>query len=811
MPKSKLRARTIVAVGAVGAALLVAPQAAHAVGTVGPLIVAPGGNVTINDPAVSFNLTASAVVLSQASCPGTFAIAGGNGLWNGTVNTRATTSINFTVPANGGPPTGTNGALKAYNVCVFDGTTQNSSPLRSNAVIYVGYPAGVNPGSGATGGGNQLSVNAQPNAPMFTGLTAVAGVFTTGACAATNGTNPPNLVATNVVKQSNTAVGLTVPPGVVSGGGGAPQTYNVCLYDGSTAAGGLLTFAPYTATSATVNPASGSYLSTTGVTMTSPTPFLSGVTTPAALLVSQGAGCPGTYSTSPIGTINPIAVTGSGVRRLSNNRAVLSIPPLPLMNNQPTSYQVCLYSGATAAANLVGSGAYTASIVANPTAVTPGAGPAMGGNTITVVGTDFPTEPGRITATLGGIPLMNIQPLTDKAFSAVAPAHAVEENVPLVVSTSAGTKALPGAYSYRNPIKVSPNTAPSTSPTVDLSIGGQGFMSINFGSTGTAGRVFLVNGVYNGADAGAGVRANGPVAECVNVLPLSDEELICTLQLNRRLNATGTGFFDTIGYTNTISDATTIAGSKVVTSPSGKFAPGDVGQPIVQGGNNLIPANSFVTSVLSPQKAVISAFSPNSGSASVTIGNQPVRTLANAVTTTAGSTTISLTTGSFSRDDVGRVVTGAGGLPAGATITAVAPGGATATLSAPATASTASTLSNVSISDGSTLLTGSGLAAGDANAIIGPNTIGIPVGTTISTVTPSTNATLSAAAVGGGTAASLPINRPLSVSLYAAAAVPDGSYNLVVVSNGAPDAPMTDPDYFQTDVTSSSAFTVASF
>jgi hypothetical protein len=48
-------------------------------------------------------------------------------------------------------------------------------------------------------------------------------------------------------------------------------------------------------------------------------------------------------------------------------------------------------------------------------------------------------------------------------------------------------------------------------------------------------------------------------------------------------------------------------------------------------------------------------------------------------------------------------------------------------------------------------------------------------------------------------------------ALYAAAPVPDGSYNLVVVSNGAPDAVNTDPDYDQTDVTSSSTFTVASF
>ncbi|MFF5294466.1 IPT/TIG domain-containing protein [Paractinoplanes globisporus] len=818
MPRS--RVRMIMTVGAVGAALLVAPQAAYAVPTtVGPLIVVPGGTVTLNDPTANFNTTTTSVLLTQPTaalpgCPGTFALAGGNGLWNGTVNTRTAGSINFTVPSVNGPAAGTNGTVKAYNVCVFDGTTQNASPLKASTTIYVGYPAAVNPTSGVTGGGNQLTVTAPTSAPLFTGLTAVAGVFSTGSCAAALGsTNPANMVATNVVRQpNNTTVTLAVPPGVTSGTGGSPMTYNLCLYDGSSATGGLLTFLQYTATSATVNPASGSYLSGAGVTLTSPTAFLSGVTAPGALLVGPGGGCPGTYSTAPMGTVTPIAITSAGgVRRLSNNRAVVNIPPLPLMNNQPTTYQVCIYTGAAAGATLVGSGAYTASVVANPTAIMPAAGPASGGNMVTVVGTDFPTDPGRITATLGGAPLTNIQPISDKAFTATVPAHAVEENVPLVVSTIAGTKALPGAYSYRNPIKVSPNTAPSTSPSVDVSVVGQGFMSINFGATGTAGRVFLVNGVYNGADAGGGVRANGPVAECMNVLPISDEELICTLQLNRRLNALGTAPFDSVTYSNSLNDVSTTAGSRTIVTTSGKFGPGDVGQPIVQGSAAAIPAGTIITSVLSTQRATISVPAlTTSGGITAMVGAMPVHNL-NGLTTTTGSTTVGLMSGAFTRDDVGRVLMGAGTVPGGVTITAVAPGGASATISAPATGSTSGTLANVTIADNSTILNGSSLATTDLGAIIGPNSIGIPPGTTITSVAAGTSATLSAPAPGGGTAASLPVVRPITGNLFAAAPVPDGSYNLVVVSDGAPDAPLTDPDYFQTDVTSSSAFTVASF
>lgn len=818
MPTSQPRARIRpiragLTAGAIGAALLVAPQAAHAATTVGPPIVPLGGSVTVSDPAVSFNTTSAAVLMSQATCPSRYALAGGNGLWYGTVTARNPTSVSFTVPATSGPPPGANGTAKAYFACVYDGAVQNTSNLQASGPIYIGTPPMASAFSGITGGGNQLTITAGPNGPIFTGLTSVAAVFASGSCNTTLGTtNPANLVAANVVRQSNTSVSLTVPPGVVAATGGAPTMYNICLYDGSSATGALLSFLPYSATIATVTPGSGSHLASNGVTATSPVPFLSGVTTPAVVLFPGNGWCPGAYSATATGAV---ALTGAGsVRKLSNNRAAVTIPPLPLANNQPTSYQVCFYSGNTAAGALVGSGTYTAAIVAAPTAVLPAAGPAAGGNTITVIGSDFPVEPGRITATLGGSPLTNIQPINDKAFTAQVPAHAVEENVALVVTTSAGTKALPGAYSFRNPIRVSPNTAPSTAPTVDVAVQGMGFMSINFSPGGNGGRVYLVSGAYNGADAGAGVRANGPVAECVNVLPISDEELVCTLQLNRRLNAVGTGFFDPITYTNSLTDISTVAGSRVISSAAAKFHANDVGQPIVQGGNTNIPANSTITSVLSPAKAVISApaLATSTAAFAATIGGGvAVRTFTNSLTTAAGSTTIHLATGAFTRADVGRVVSGATGIPNGATIVSVTPGGASATLSTPATATSTGALLNVSIADGSTTLTGTSLASTDANWMIGPNSLGIPVGTTITAVTPGASATLSAPAVGGGTAAHIPVTRPVSGSLYAAAPVPDGSYNLVVVSNGAPDAAETDPDYFQTDITSSSAFTVASF
>ncbi len=202
-----------------------------------------------------------------------------------------------------------------------------------------------------------------------------------------------------------------------------------------------------------------------------------------------------------------------------------------------------------------------------------------------------------------------------------------------------------------------------------------------------------------------------------------------------------------------------------------------------------------------------------SGSAfTATIGNStPVRTLPSALTTTAGSTTVSLVSGAFTRADVGRQFFSTTGIPTGTTITSVTPGGASATLSAPATASTAGQITGLSITDQSTNVTGSALSAGDAGAIVLPNAVGVPAGATLGSVVPNTSAVLSVPATATTASVTVPVNRPVSGSLYAAAPVPEGAYNLVVVSNGAPDAANNDPDYFQTDVTSSSTFTVAAF
>lgn len=790
--------RTGVIVGGFAAALLVAPQAAFAAPTtMGPPIVAPGGTATISDPAGPFTATTPTVQVSFSACPAKLAATAANGPWNAASATRSSAnSVSFPLP--GGLGSGPNGAVKAYYACVYDGAVATTSNLQAGTLFYVGQPVATSATSGVSGGGNQITVNGS----AFSAAGSVGAVFSATACSSSLGTtNPANLVPSNFTRQSTFTIHLTVPSGVVAAGGPSPTMYNLCFYDTSAATSSLLTFVPYAVHSVGLNPASGSYLSTVGVTATSPQPFLSGITAPAAMLIS-GGGCPAVYSTT---VANSIALTAPGaVRRLTNNRAALTIPPLA-----QGGYQVCFYANNSSTGGLLGTAGYTAAVVAAPTGVLPSAGPASGGNTITVVGNDFPTEPGRITATLGGVPLTNIQPVSDKAFTAVAPSHSVEANVALVVTTSSGTKALTGAYSYLNPLKVFPNTSPNTAANVDVSVQGLGFMSVNFGIGGNAARVFLVDGVYDGSDAGAGARANGAVAECVNVLPIGDDELICTLQLNRRLNANGLGFFDPSAYNNGVTDVVTVAGSRVISSPSGKFHRNDAGQPVAQGSNPNIPPNTIVSSVLSNEKAVLSQPATASSSGQPMGIGGSVRILTNAVFTSNGSSTVGLSAGgTFSGADVGRLLTGVG-IPYGTTIVAVAPGGASATISQPATASTQAVITDVTVAPNSNLVNAAALTSSDQNAVVGPNTLGIPAGATFISAGGG-SASLSMPATTGGTG-SLTINRPVTATLFAAAPVPQGSYHLTVVSNGALDAAQSDPEYWQTDLTSSSVFTVAAF
>jgi IPT/TIG domain-containing protein len=807
------------------------------VATMTPSVGSSGTLVNYGEAGIgSANTTVGIQLRSDTSCASTTFTAPTATIVNATNITKTGDStVSFTVPTL---QFATNGLSKAWYVCAYAGVTAGSTLLSTSATgaqFTVYSTPTLSATSGTSGGGNTLTVTSTTN-PIFTNVTAPAALFVNGACPTTYAApggftwpaSPyaPYSVAATVTKSTTaptTTATVVVPAGVV-GAGTTSTSYNVCLY-ASNSGGGLLAASAYSVGLPTVSlsSSSGPYNSTTnGLTVTGATNFLTGITAPGATFTNSTT-CPQVYQATASGNV---AVVSTNVRKLagSNNRLAITVPALPLTNSAPTPYLACIYNGSAAnTSTLLASAAYTSTILPNPTSLSPSAGPATGGTPITVTGTDFPTTAGSITsATLGGVPLTNITPVNSTSFTAVTPAHPVQDGTALVVTTAAGTKSLPGAFDFVNAITVTPNTAENTSPGTEVDVQGMGFYNMSFGSGTGNSRVFLVRGTYNAAgNAGSTPgRANGPQQECINVLTITDTELVCTLRLNRRLNSdAGMTTFDPTTYAGSTtpanSDFVLAVGTPIVTTTVYVFSRDDVGAVITGAG---IPNGTTIVAVLNTHRAKMSANATANGAITTagTIGGA-VHTVANPnLNFTSGIPTITAPAGTFTQADVNRIIKGVTGIPNGTTITAVAPGGTSATLSAAPTGNSTKTLTvtsaaSTALSSSSAFTTGAG---GDLNAVVGANTIGIVPGTTFATVTDASNVVLSAAASssnGNGTVGAGTIPITVQLILYPAAPVPPGAYTITVVSNGDVDADTTDSNFSQSVVSSSATFTVSGF
>jgi trimeric autotransporter adhesin len=747
--------------GAIAAAVLVAPGAAFAAATASPAVGPASGTITVTDSATSFT-TAPGAAQFQAG-----ATCNATALATNTTSVFAASSVAKT-DANtvtvGVPATlalAANGVAKGYAICFYAAATVGSAAVTTSSVpaYTVANASGtVSPTSGASGGGNTITVTAPTTAPYFTGVATPSVVFSTSACNSVYPTSPSSTLiatATKTPTTSNTVVTVPVPGGVL-GTGTTAAAYNVCFYNGTTqGTSALLGSSTYNVTlpAVTLNSTVGASTGGAGIIATSTANFLTGVSSLGAAFTTA-ATCPTTYPAAATYAAGPPVVPGvvlaaaNTVRVLGNNKLAATVPALPLSLGTPTVYQACFYNGTTqGTSTILAAASYSSTTVPTPTSVTPNAGPARGGTTITVSGTNFPTTAGAITATLGGTALASITPVSSTAFTAVTPNHSVMASAPLIVTTSAGSATLQGAFSFTNALEISPNTAPSTSTAVNMDVLGAGFTQL----PGTF-AIYLVDGVYDSTPNPDNPTnfANGPVAACTNVLVVTDSELICTMQLNRRLLEDGSTLLDGATYSNTVADVVTTIGSPVITSATGSFSAADVGRPIIQATPVEILGTSsanttYITAVTSPWRAVMSkpAAATSAGAGiSATIGGLPVRA-AFSGTTAANGNAVTATAGSFSNSDVGRAISGAAAttIAAGTTITGVNAAGTVATLSQ-------------------------------------------PVG-------------------GGGTGL---------VSVFVGSAVPDGAYNLTIVSHGALSGAADNPStYTQTAVSSGSTFTVAPF
>jgi len=254
--------------------------------------------------------------------------------------------------------------------------------------------------------------------------------------------------------------------------------------------------------------------------------------------------------------------------------------------------------------------------------------------------------------------------------------HIPANNVALVVTTIAGSVTLTNAYSFTSALQVKPNTAPNTK-SIDVVINGLGFQSSTWNPSGLPGaHIYLVDGVYASSQAGSD-RANPGVAECGNVLVLSDSELICRLNLTSRLDAAGSTAYSVAPVGRAID---VVAGSKVVTNLGGgnTFSDLDLGKTVTDpGATPKIPVNTTIVRILSTTSAVLSNAASGTGTVNVVVSaGGPLKTVS---ADTHTSTTVDAISPTLGSDDNGRYLFGPDIQAAGVTMSAQA--GASVTIS----------------------------------------------------------------------------------------------------------------------------------
>ncbi|MGK5678060.1 IPT/TIG domain-containing protein [Actinoplanes sp. URMC 104] len=750
-------------------------MAAFAATTVTPPVVAVGGAVTIVDDASVFPsgivsggtpggtparvqvLLGGTATGTVTTCAATMPVAGTTNVAATTVNSSASnSSVTFTSP--GTATADTNGKAKRYIACVYGptGTDTRIGPATGYPYYVVGSVPVVTPPGGVSGGGGSITVNSA--SAVFTGATNVGALFTTDQCPQTYGSPAAGTGAT-ATKLSDNSVSLTVPSGVTASSTAVRTTsYSLCLYNNNTSAGTLVTAASYLASPLTLSQGAGSYAGGNALNINSSTAFLAGIDTPGVSF--SNVACPAKYNAPDASPDNLVFVNSNNVRKVGTTNTRLAVTVPQLLASAPASaatWYVCVYNGtANASSDLIGSSAYGVTTVQTATAISPRAGSALGGARIVVAGTAFPTTQGAISATLGGTPLLDIKPLTSTAFEATTPAHTPANNVALVVTTAAGSTTLPSAYSFTAALNVTPNTAPNTR-TIDVIVNGIGFQSASFNQGGavTGSHFYLVDGVYSGNEgtASSGTRANAPVADCSNVLVMTDTEALCTLDLRQRLNAAGTTALAPaapgtgIAAANGLATATSttvaaVQGSRILRAAATAFTNDMIGLVLFEQVPDKLPVGTTITGVLSPTLAVISANAVGSGN--LTAALLPPAAKQVTITSTNGSANITGPAGTFASTDDDAFIVGPGIAP-GATIDSY-------------TSPTAVTLSG-------NATTGNG--AGTGTAFIIPASAKVPV--------------------------------------------PEGAYNMTFVSNGALNAVSSDPNYVQSQVSSGSTFTVSAF
>lgn len=561
---------------------------------------------------------------------------------------------------------------------------------------------------GPSGGGN--TITATVTTPTFTaGTPSSANVefqwSTTGAAtacsttysAAATVTSSAGIVqvtsSTNVTVPDTRTITILVPAGLALPTGTTTELFNICVYSGTTtggsgspliadtSGGGLgYTIAPNKATlSAYQGPDHG------GNTLTAVTS--GGTLTSASGAEFQYAGadyCTAIYAapSAPDGSTGIVAATPT---LLNSTKVAVTVPSALVLVSQTTAnYNLCLYDGTSTTSSVLISATalpYVIAAATTITAVTPGTGPAQGGTTLTVTGTNFSSS--NMTVTLAGQVLTTVTVSGTTSFTATAPAHAAGGPYNLVITNLAGTVTKTAVFTYTNGITVSPTTSPNSSLSRTwLDVKGVGFNDLSFTATNgapsntnsTTAHVYLVRGTYNATPTTTGGPKTNPQSlECVDVVVVDDTEMICSLFL------AGNQYSPTV--TRTVTGCTATSGSPTLSGATGSttctFSSADVGMAVSGTG---IAAGSMITAAPTSTSATLSK-NTTGVTSTITVTITSNRTITDGTLALAsGVTTLTSAAAPFGVGEIGHAVAAPGVLPTGTVITAVN-GSAVATLS----------------------------------------------------------------------------------------------------------------------------------
>ena len=506
----------------------------------GNTVIATGTNLVagVTTPGARF------VVGASATCPATYGTAAA-----GSINATATKggdddTVNIVVPAVVLGST--------YRVCLYVGTATGSVTQGKTTVgeAYVAEASNVtltpNAASPATAG-NPVSVAATSGGTWLQSQAAVSTIFTSAVCPA-NYSATGAITATTVKNAANTTATVTVPTTLTSG-----STYNVCFYNGTAGTSALLGKGQYSVVPAlSLSPQFGPSAGTNTVVVSSSTAFMtSGMTAPAAMFTRLA--CPNSYTTGS----DYVAATGPAPTKIGNTRLSIKVPAgvALTVGEASAQYKICIYSGSTPGTSKLIAQPLTYTIAASVTisAISPGSGPAQGGQEVVITGTNFPTAQGAVvTASIGGSEITNIKVNDDgTTITGTTTAHAPGSEV-VSVSTLAGTKTWGGGdYDYTYGVTVSPNSAAvpaSAGGNPPLYITGAGFMDLVPGAaptladdTPSGSAVYLVDNAWYATPNTPATRPlnAGLRAQCYDITVITDNEMVCTLDLYNGLTAAG--------------------------------------------------------------------------------------------------------------------------------------------------------------------------------------------------------------------------------------------------------------------------------